>query len=452
MKADEHKVDRVSLRLLSCSVQEDIDEETQFIADIADDDKFFGFSANDLFDMIMHCLHDEFDLKLPDDEGNRTIELTAENLSELIAFLASDNCSANRTLANRSGIPLSGCNSHRLHLSVEGDFIGPVQKKDRNGDITQEESELRAIIGKVDHLMGELKKLKNSSLLRAKSMALIGKDLKPERMNTTRWSSKHGMLRKEKALRPAIDAVDNWPPAAQDLISTEDERELLDSLVEALSLFESVSKSLQCGGTERKTLSQCRTLFDGLIETFERYPDRRLRCSLDHLRPDADIVNNPDFESGIVKIQEGRERNLSRNEKNAVKAFKKVDAAAAAADDDQEEVLGFADQLLANKRQRVSAYECTDHVLAEANCCERTFSRARLYMSHLRAHMDPTSLEELLFLYFNKDLWENASIIDKAVAWEKDERLKAAAATAAAAAAVAATAAAAVQAVIQEEE
>ena len=30
--------------------------------------------------------------------------------------------------------------------------------------------------------------------------------------------------------------------------------------------------------------------------------------------------------------------------------------------------------------------------------------------------MDPTSLEELLFLYFNKDLWENASIIDKAVA------------------------------------
>jgi hypothetical protein len=94
----------------------------------------------------MHCLHDEFNLKLPDDEGNRTIELTAENLSELIAFLASDNCSANRTLANRSGIPLSGCNSHRLHLSVEGDFIGPVQKKNRNGDIIQEESELRSLV------------------------------------------------------------------------------------------------------------------------------------------------------------------------------------------------------------------------------------------------------------------------------------------------------------------
>jgi hypothetical protein len=39
------------------------------------------------------------------------------------------------------------------------------------------------------------------------------------------------------------------------------------------------------------------------------------------------------------------------------------------------------------------------------------------------------------------DLWENAFIIDKAIAWEKDERLKAAAATAAA-----------VQAVIQEQD
>jgi hypothetical protein len=295
--------------------------------------------------------------------------------------------------------------------------------------------------------MGKLK----HSLLRAKSMELIGKDLKPERMNTTRWSSKHEMLRKEKALRPAIDAVDNWPRAAQELVPTEDERELLDSLVEALSMFESVSKSLQCGGTERKTLSQCRTLFDGLIDTFERYPDRRLRCRLDHLRPDADIVNDPYFESGIVKIQEGRERSLCRNEKHAVRAFKKIDAVAAAAEDDGEE-LSFADQLLASKRQRVSAYECTDHILGDANCCERTFSRARLYMSHLRAHMDPTSLEQLLFLYFNKDLWENASIIDKAIAWEKDERLKVAAATATAAAAVAATAAAAVQAVIQGEQ
>ena len=61
-------------------------------------------------------------------------------------------------------------------------------------------------------------------------------------------------------------------------------------------------------------------------------------------------------------------------------------------------------------------------------------------MNHLRAHMDPKSLEELLFLYFNlKELWANdASIIDKAIAQDKREKTEAKAVTAAAAATLAA--------------
>lgn len=448
MKPDVHKVDRVTLRLLSCSVQEDIDEHTHFDEDLEDDEKFFGFTAADLFDMVMLCLHDEYDLKLPDAEGNRTIALTADNLTEFVAFFAADNCNVNKALADRAGIPLSGCNSHRLHLGVE-EFIGPVQKKTRAGVITQEESELRSIIYKVDRLMGELKTLKNSAMLRVKSMELTGKDLKPQRMNTTRWSSKFSLCKKEQALRPVIDAVRNWPQAARLLIPTDYEREHLDACCEALALFESVSKALQCGGNERKNLAQCRILFDGLIDTFERYPDARFRSRLNHIRPGATIVNNPHFENGLVKIQEGREGSLSRFEKEAVKAFKKKNHVADADSDAEGEVLGYADKLLLNKRKRESAYECTNHVLAEANCCERTFSRARLYMSHLRAHMDPSSLEQLLFLFFNKELWENPNIIDKAIAWEKDEKLKVAAAASAAAAAVAATAAAAVAAMAE---
>ena len=61
-------------------------------------------------------------------------------------------------------------------------------------------------------------------------------------------------------------------------------------------------------------------------------------------------------------------------------------------------------------------------------------------MNHLRAHMDPKSLEELLFLYFNlKELWANdVSIIDKAIAQDKREKTEVKAVTAAAAAALAA--------------
>ena len=64
----------------------------------------------------------------------------------------------------------------------------------------------------------------------------------------------------------------------------------------------------------------------------------------------------------------------------------------------------------------------------------------------------PSSLEQLLFLFFNNELQENPNIIDKAIAWEKDEKLKAATAASAAAAAIAATAAAAVVAITQEDD
>ena len=78
-------------------------------------------------------------------------------------------------------------------------------------------------------------------------------------------------------------------------------------------------------------------------------------------------------------------------------------------------------------------------------------------MNHLRAHMDPKSLEELLFLFFNHELWANdASIIDKASGWDKREKAKvkaaAAAATAQAAAVAAGVAAAAAAAAEDDDE
>ena len=56
-------------------------------------------------------------------------------------------------------------------------------------------------------------------------------------------------------------------------------------------------------------------------------------------------------------------------------------------------------------------------------------------MHYLRAHMAPESLELLLFLYCNKDLWNYAAIIDEAIAWEAQNNAAAAAAAAAATAA-----------------
>ena len=52
---------------------------------------------------------------------------------------------------------------------------------------------------------------------------------------------------------------------------------------------------------------------------------------------------------------------------------------------------------------------------------------------YAREHMAPESLELLLFLYCDKDLWNYAAIIDEAIAWEAQKNAAATAAAAAAA-------------------
>ena len=63
-------------------------------------------------------------------------------------------------------------------------------------------------------------------------------------------------------------------------------------------------------------------MFDGLIQEFADYPVRRLRFDLQHLKENSSIVNNPHFETGIVRVQQGVR--LSPQEEEAVKRFKKT--------------------------------------------------------------------------------------------------------------------------------
>ena len=70
------------------------------------------------------------------------------------------------------------------------------------------------------------------------------------------------------------------------------------------------------------------------------------------------------------------------------------------------------------KRARVekSNYRSTEHVSATSNICERLFSLAKLIMTHLRKHMDPVTLNMILFLKANKQLWAEKNIIDEIIA------------------------------------
>jgi hypothetical protein len=77
--------------LLSCSVAEDINDDTEFVEDLDEEDKVFGFSADDWFDNIVDAL------------GVYGVKLTVENCSNIIEFFSADNCSTNRSLSKKSG-------------------------------------------------------------------------------------------------------------------------------------------------------------------------------------------------------------------------------------------------------------------------------------------------------------------------------------------------------------
>ena len=83
--------------MLSCSVPEDMDEDTLFDEGLEDEEKYWGFTAADMFDMMMLTLHDEYDFRLPGNE-----EINGENINQFVAFFVCDNCSANKPLSDKA--------------------------------------------------------------------------------------------------------------------------------------------------------------------------------------------------------------------------------------------------------------------------------------------------------------------------------------------------------------
>jgi len=393
--------------LLSCNVQEDISDDTPLAAGLDRDDLFFGLTAEDMFDHIVAVLVEVYHL-----------DITLDNVHEFIEFIAGDNVAVQRALCNRIGVPLAGCESHRLQLGVY-DLLGPEEKKSTAGAVTQEASADNAVIRKLDLLMGELTTLKNAGILRQGFLdgELL---LRPQRRIKAKWASLLGMLVKWERLREPIARVAHqFPPSVTDKIPTREEKVRLEEITKSLKDFESVSKGLQGGGDNRVNRYGSRCAFEALLRDHDS-----AERPLNHLKRNSAIVNNKHFENGIVKIQGHAEIDLTNLEKAAVSMFKiptEASAAAAAAAVTPPQLSFFErahKESQDRKRARVekSNYRSTEHVSATSNICERLFSLAKLIMTHLRKHMDPDTLNMILFLKANKQLWAEKNIIDEIIA------------------------------------
>ncbi|CAM9297017.1 unnamed protein product, partial [Ectocarpus fasciculatus] len=391
---------KVEVLFLTCNVAEDITDDTVFDEGLAECDMHFGFSADDWFDIIVECL------------AEYECEVDVTSIGHTVEFLSADNCSTNRALSRKTGIPMIGCYSHKLNLAVNG-LVGKEEKKNRAGVITQAANGSRPEVNKLDKLMGSLKTLKNSALLRPLTK------LRPERKNATRWYSLFHMLVKWKRIRQFVHTIEDFEVSTSILIPTHAENATLTVLQGVLRDFESVSQVLQRAGDNTLTLYQSRLLFDKLLTKYGDLYD------LSQLKVNSELVTNPDFENGIIKIQKQlSDRNkLTPREKDAVSRYLKTtaDAADGREEKEEEEVeeLGFADAVIAEaerelKRRRVhtvaDGYVSTIHVLSQSNLCERLFSLAKLVMSDRRQSMNPSTLNNLLLLKLNHTFWTVSDI------------------------------------------
>ena len=152
--------------------------------------------------------------------------LTPENFKNVIDFIAGDNCSTNKKLAEDLGkycLFFSRFFFPSLHFFHNTQYYnrrrslwlffsssspsgygssGRGREKTRAGAIIQIADSFRPLINKIDSLMGDLKTLKNSSILRSHTTLL------PERKNATRWYSLFNMLVKLNRLRQIVSGID----------------------------------------------------------------------------------------------------------------------------------------------------------------------------------------------------------------------------------------------------
>jgi hypothetical protein len=153
------------------------------------------------------------------------------------------------------------------------------------------------------------------------------------------------------------------------------------------------------------------------------------RLGTKYIAPDANIVPDPDFESGVVKIQCGQISELTDDENEAVKRLKISDDGGGAGAGGGSGGIGDSPDLLQKirdherKRKRgvdedggvVSAsaeYYNADFILASAAEVERLWSMAKYILVDQRKGMTPQMFEALLFLKVNERFWNQSLVID----------------------------------------
>lgn len=168
--------------------------------------------------------------------------------------------------------------------------------------------------------MTDAKKLMNSALLRNLT------DLRPITDNETRWSGKLYMLQRFINIRQDLMEVQDSDDG--DLYIDTNQRLLLKTktFVTLLTEINVIAKLVQ---TRKRILCECRDDLNMLLDAVEEENNDQdspffvFQLGNHYISSESAIAKHKHFENGVVKIQKGREQDLSLAEKAAGSRLKK---------------------------------------------------------------------------------------------------------------------------------
>jgi hypothetical protein len=309
-----------------------------------------------------------------------------------VLFIAGDNCSTNKAIADRTDTPFVGCLSHRLNLASEA-FLA-----DHTGMLDQ----VHAVMTTIKHSPNKCGQL------------ALYTDLKPVIRQDTRWTSAFAMVNRYLEIAEILEnhAEQIGGRALAEKVLNVPQRVALAELKTRLDMLHAITLAMQA---EDLTMGGARDLLDGLLHDFPE------ECVRKYLTPYGDKVPNPAFASGVAKVCRRQFADLEEHEKEAISDLKlqapPCPQVSVGLTVEEEATLSYAAQaVLRAKRQRADRdlndqHGKLDFVPPTSNVVERLFSKAKLCFTSIRQSMSPETLNMLLVLRCNRSLWDMESLL-----------------------------------------
>jgi len=239
-------------------------------------------------------------------------------------------------------------------------------------------------------------------------------DLSPVLFNKTRWSGKYAIINRFVQIREELIEVADTDGAVVAVNRSEAFKVRAEKYRDMLREINAATTELQ---KRHNSLSDCRYIIDTLLEEIEKYSSDSssalYNCKLKdkYIGTSAQIMTDPVFESGVIKIQRNEYQSITINKNRACKKLRIQNAIYTAPENPTFQTM--AEKVAAKKKRKLEAttkYMNCSFILGSVAEVERLWSIAKNILRDNRKSMTPIVFESLLFLKVNSKYWNQALV------------------------------------------